>query len=36
VAAAMAIAGEHVDVGGQVPVAPTAPAAPLSADGADG
>jgi peptide/nickel transport system ATP-binding protein len=32
VPAAMAIAGEHVDVGGQVPVAP---AAPLSADGAD-
>src|SRR5689334_6382810 len=35
VPAAMAIAGEHVDVGGQVPVAPATPAAPLSADGAD-
>jgi peptide/nickel transport system ATP-binding protein len=32
--AAMAIAGEHVDVGGQVPVAPLATAA--SPDGADG
>jgi peptide/nickel transport system ATP-binding protein len=36
VPAAMAIAGEHVDVGGQVPTAPVAPAAPGSADGADG